>query len=147
MKLKPGMTANITIYTKEVQNILFIPSAALNFKPDSILQEKFQLADSLIQKTKPNRRSREKSAVIKTDSLGNKISKGMVWIKKDSVTIYSKILLYGLDDKTVVQVISGLKEGDEVITGYKKLLQKDAAAAKVAKSPFVPTRSGGRRPN
>jgi HlyD family secretion protein len=99
------------------------------------------------QPTKSNRKSRDKNIVVKMDSLGNKISKGMVWIKKDSVTIFSKMILVGLDDKTIVQIISGLKEGDEVITGYKKILEKDAAA-KVAKSPFVPTRGGGgRRPN
>jgi HlyD family secretion protein len=148
MKLKPGMTANITIYTKEVNNILYIPTGALNFKPDSILKEKFHLADSLIQPIRSKRKSVGKSLIVNLDSLGNKISKGMVWIKKDSVTIFSKWILFGLDDKTVVQVISGLKEGDEVITGYKKLLEKDAGAAKVAKSPFVPARGvGGNRPH
>ncbi len=37
MKLKPGMTANIIIYTKEVQNALLIPAKALTFTPDSSL--------------------------------------------------------------------------------------------------------------
>ena len=74
-----------------------------------------------------------------------KISNGFVWLRKDSVTMISRPVTTGLDDKTVVQVISGLQEGDEVITGYKKLLKKDAASTK---SPFMPTRGGGnRRPN
>jgi len=79
------------------------------------------------------------------DSNGIKINKGMVWVMKDSLTMISKQVSTGMDDKTVVQVISGLQEGEEVVTGYKKLLKKDAAAAK---SPFMPTRGGGnRRPN
>ena len=80
-----------------------------------------------------------------TDSTGNKISIGTVWLKKDSITIISKAVTTGLDDKTVVQVISGLQEGDEVITSYKKLLKKDAASAPKTKSPFMPTRGGGGR--
>ncbi len=147
MKLKPGMTANITIYTKEVNNTLLIPAAALNFTPDSLLAEKFHLDLSTVPVRRSGRRNREKKINNSQDSAGIKISKGLVWIKKDSVTIYSKAVITGLDDKTVVQVISGLQEGDEVITGYKKVLTKDAA--KAAKSPFVPTRGGGggRRPN
>ena len=42
MKLKPGMTANITIYTREVNHVLVIPSAALIFTP-SLLIEKYHL--------------------------------------------------------------------------------------------------------
>ena len=37
MKLKPGMTANITIYTKELNNVLLISARALSFQPDSVL--------------------------------------------------------------------------------------------------------------
>ena len=35
LKLKPGMTANITIYTKEENNALLISARATKFKPDS----------------------------------------------------------------------------------------------------------------
>jgi HlyD family secretion protein len=51
----------------------------------------------------------------------------------------------GLDDKTEVQVISGLQEGEEVITGYKKVQKKETTAAQTDKSPFMPTRGGGNR--
>lgn len=146
-KLKPGMTANITIYTKEINHTLLIPAAALSFTPDSILIEQYHLSDSVTSPIKKNRKGRINKSVNAIDSTGIKISKGLVWIKKDSLTIYSKTVFTGLDDKTVVQLISGLREGDELITGYKKVLKKDAATGKVAKSPFVPTRGGGGRRN
>ncbi len=142
MKLKPGMTANITIYTIEVKNTLLIPAAALNFSPDSLLIEKYHLTNiNTPIKKSGSRRTKNKQA--SNDSVGIKINKGIVWIKKDSVTIISKTVTTGLDDKTVVQLVSGLQEGDEVITGYKKVLKKDAAA--VTKSPFMPTRGGNNR--
>jgi HlyD family secretion protein len=144
MKLKPGMTANITIYTKEVNNTLLIPSAALLFTPDSLLIEKYHLDNVGNRGKRTGKGRRENKSQKDTDSSGNKISIGTVWLKKDSITIISKAVTTGLDDKTVVQVISGLQEGDEVITGYKKMQKKEAAAA-TAKSPFMPTRGGGNR--
>ncbi len=77
-----------------------------------------------------------------SDSIGITINKGVVWIRKDSVTIISRDVTTGLDDKTEVQLISGLQEGDEVITGYKKMQKKEVVSAKAAKSPFMPTRGG-----
>lgn len=147
MKLKPGMTANITIYTREVKNVLIIPAAALNFSPDSVLIEKYHLSDTGIQARKTGKGRRGNKLQQASDSAGVKINKGIVWIMKDSVTMISRRVRTGLDDKTVVQVISGLQEGDEVVTGYKKLLKKDAAEAKTNKSPFMPTRGNNRRPN
>jgi len=146
LKLKPGMTASITIYTKEVNNTLLIPSAALAFTPDSLLKQKFHLnnVDNAAKRT-GNRPAGSKPRVV-VDSGSIQVTRGRVWVKKDSVTIIRVPVTTGLDDKTAVQVISGLKEGDEVITGYKKLLKKEAAQA--TKSPFMPSRGGGgRRPN
>ena len=80
------------------------------------------------------------------DSNQTKISRGWVWVLKDSNTIIGIPIRTGLDDKTKVEVVAGLKEGDEVITGYRKLTKKDAATAKTAKSPFLPSRGGGNRP-
>lgn len=37
MKLKPGLTANVTIYTSEKSNVLSVPSKALRFTPDQTL--------------------------------------------------------------------------------------------------------------
>jgi HlyD family secretion protein len=142
MKLKPGMTANITIYTLEVNHVLLIPAAALSFAPDSVLMEKYHLNDTANQVKRTGKGRRGNKPQQAADSNGIKISKGFVWIMKDSLTMVGKRVTTGLDDKTVVQVMSGLQEGDEVVTGYKKLLKKDAAAAK---SPFMPTRGGGNR--
>ncbi len=142
MKLKPGMTASITIYTKEVDHTLTIPAAALSFVPDSILVAKYHInSDRPIRK--PGAVKQHTGKRPTTDSAGIKISRGFVWVRKDSVTLISRPVTTGLDDKTVVEVISGLQEGDEVVTGYKKMQKKDAATAKTAKSPFMPASRGG----
>ncbi len=143
MKLKPGMTANITIYTREENNVLVVPAAALTFTPDSLLIEKFHL--KLEKPVKKQGTARRQNKPRQNVDSGLQVNKGLVWLKKDSLTIYSKPIMTGLDDKTQVQVVSGLKEGDEVITGYIKVQKKDAASAKAAKSPFMPARNNNRR--
>ncbi len=145
MKLKPGMTANITVYTKEVGPVLTIPAAALSFIPDSLLVKQFHLDPTILltkQSTKRKRAS-QSNTVVNKDTL--KSTSAAVWLKKDSLNIYRKIIVIGLSDKTIVQVVTGLKDGDEIITGYKKVSKSDANANKTAKSPFVPTRGGGGR--
>jgi len=41
MKLKPGMTASIYIFTEDETNALLLPSKVLNFKPDSTMMKQF----------------------------------------------------------------------------------------------------------
>ncbi|MEJ0104635.1 MAG: hypothetical protein WDO19_19635 [Bacteroidota bacterium] len=43
MKLKPGMTASITVYTEEAENALIIPVKAIKFKPDTLLSQKYTI--------------------------------------------------------------------------------------------------------
>ena len=42
MKLKPGLTANVTIYTKEAKDVLSIPTKALQFTPNEKMLTKEQ---------------------------------------------------------------------------------------------------------
>ena len=44
LKLKPGMTANIMVYTQEVANAMIIPAKALNFRPDSLVEKKYTVS-------------------------------------------------------------------------------------------------------
>jgi len=41
LKLKPGMTANINIYTQEADHALLIPAAALKYHPDATTARKY----------------------------------------------------------------------------------------------------------
>jgi HlyD family secretion protein len=148
MKLKPGMTANITIFTIEANHVLLIPAAALSFAPDSMLVDKYHIQNAPLHTAKGRKGKSLNTAKQFEDSSGIKISRGEVWILQDSTTIISRNVRIGLDDKTVVQVISGLKEGDVVITGYKSMAKKDAEKATTNQSPFMPARrnNSGNRP-
>lgn len=150
MKLKPGMTANITIYTKEIPDALIISAKALQFQPDSVLGQIYHIeggtssAQHGMPKHKREQKTNKTSSML-PDSAAAPV-KAMVWVKKDS-SIIEKPVMTGMNDETEVQVISGLNEGDEIVTGYQQLT-KTEAKKKTAASPFMPKRpSGNNRKN
>ncbi|MBX2923881.1 MAG: efflux RND transporter periplasmic adaptor subunit [Chitinophagaceae bacterium] len=146
MKLKPGMTANITIYTKEVPDALIVSAKALQFQPDSVLGKIYQVQGGKMRPVhdKPMPGGNEKPAnapVIHADSPAGE-NKGLVWVKKDTSIIATPVTM-GMNDETEVQVLSGLNENDIVVTGYEQLSKNEAKQKGTASSPFMPKRPAG----
>ncbi|RYG05679.1 MAG: efflux RND transporter periplasmic adaptor subunit [Chitinophagaceae bacterium] len=147
MKLKPGMTASITLFTKEVPNTMLISSKAIKFKPDSAIMKKYTIEDDE-SLTKKGTAKKQPGGAVQPDTTkpllakkAEKTDQAIVWIKKDS-TISSRIIETGLNDNANVQVLSGLKDGEIVVSG---VLQpgEEKAAGTAARSPFMPARRGG----
>ncbi|MFP3598735.1 efflux RND transporter periplasmic adaptor subunit [Chryseobacterium sp. SIMBA_029] len=135
LKLKPGMTANITIYTNVLENVMKIPVAATSFMPDSLVAEKYKINSPFLKGKKKGGKTKKTG---QNDT--HKNSTGVWVIAKDS-TISRKKIKTGMDNDTEIQVISGLTTSDNIITGYKTLSKKSGGSA--AKSPFLPQRGGG----
>ncbi|SFD78572.1 HlyD family secretion protein [Chitinophaga sp. CF118] len=143
MKLKPGMTATVTIYTKEKDNALLIPAKALMFKPDSALSKKFvvvAIAPAAVEKHKSatpitggNRDS------IRVKSKDHAKAATYIWVLQGDTLLQKKVMI-GLNDNTHAEVLSGLSENESVITGMKRETKKEAAAASSGGSPFMPQR-------
>ena len=139
MKLKPGMTANITIYTKEVKDVMIIPARALLFKPDSLLAKQFPIEGKISSNNKAKRSgmSRNNSSARLSDSSGALVAKAQVWLRKGNSIVATSITT-GMNDETEVQVLSGLQVDDDVILSYQQV-SKDAVK-KTDASPFMPKR-------
>lgn len=130
-KLKPGMTANVTIYTKEADSALLISAKALQFQPDSAaLAGKYAIIPDSTAGRGRNGRAR-----------GTQIAH--VWVLRDSTTMVQKRIRTGLNNDTQVQVLEGLTTSDIVVTGIQQMVK--GAATPAAKSPFMPQRPA-RRP-
>lgn len=153
MKLKPGMTANITVFTEEIQNALLISAKATRFKPDSSLHKKYTIEGGAFQRGERKGNMRIASATPK-DSTGS-ARKGrrdstqvdgsktaIVWIKKDS-TLTRRRIKVGLSDDTNVQVLSGLNADEEIVTGSHTVEKGEKASSGSPRSPFMPQRRGG----
>lgn len=129
LKLKPGMTASISVYTREINNVLLVPAKAITFKPDSVLSGKY-----LVQQE-----PKDKKMKAVTDSGGKPSgTPGFVWVLKDN-SITRHPVMKGMDDETEVQILSGISTDDEIVTGYQQL---ETTKKSSAKSPFMPARPG-----
>jgi len=122
-KLKPGMTANITIFTKEVNNAMLISAKAIKYTPDSTLAGKYQMT------------------WINPDRKPAGANEAYVWVEKGPKELVQKKIKTGINDNTHVEVLSGLAANDSVINGAQTM-GKAAAAGQSQASPFMPKRPG-----
>ena len=122
LKVKPGLTATITIFTLEEEDVLSVPTKALRFTPDpEILKD---LGVTIAGRP-------ERSESTKT-----------VWIKKgDSISPVQVVPGNTSGDRTGIE--GGLNEGDEVVTGFSAEVTKKKQE-NVERSPFAPGPPGGR---
>ncbi|MBW1654567.1 efflux RND transporter periplasmic adaptor subunit [Flavobacterium quisquiliarum] len=143
LKLKPGMTANIIIYTNEVKKTLLISAKAIAFQPDSTLGKQYKIRKLFLGnrkgKNKNKHEGNSKSNNKSPDTIDHK--KAIVW-KKEGDSIIPKHIRIGLDDDINVQVVEGIKEKDEIITGVNALNQSKESKG-TNSSPFMPKRGGG----
>lgn len=114
LKLKPGLTANVTIHTLEQPNLLSVPTKALRFTPTADLLRK---GDKI------------------QDCQGTK----KVWVREGNV-IKAYAVQTGITNGSLTQIVSGIKEGAEVITEIKAAVpgEEEAAAEEQERSPFAP---------
>jgi len=140
LKLKPGMTANITVTTKELPKVMKIPAQAIAFHPDSLVAKAYVINAPAFKNNKKHGGFGKQGFNKKRAS-----DEAGVWILNKDNTIVHKKIKTGMDNDTEIQVVSGIEKGDNIITGYKMLSKKSSKG--VAKSPFLPQRSGGNRGN
>lgn len=142
MKLKPGMTASIKIYTEEDSNVLLIPARALTFKPDSSLLKGYKIIraqrDSTgMAKKDPNKKFNPRDTTAnKIRSENPSIHRSYVWVKTGD-TLTEKKILTGLNDDSYVKVIKGLSPDEEVISSMVTGDNKNSAS-NTQRSPFMP---------
>lgn len=124
LKLKPGLTASVNIFTMEQNDVLLIPSKSLRFTPDaSVLKS---IKDLTIEK-----------------ATGTDSNQKTVWVKSGN-KLSPKTVTLGTTDGINYVVTSGLNEGEEVTTGVaqKSEVVEDSTSSSTETSPFMPKRPG-----
>jgi len=118
LKLKPGLTANVTIYTLEKNDVLAVPSRALRFTPNEALLSKDQVIEDC-------------QADHKVWSLeGNTF-------KAHAVTI-------GTTNGVLTEITGGIGAGAKVLTDFKLGGSIDDAGEQ-AGNPFMPRRPNNKK--
>ena len=114
LKLKPGLTANVTIYTAERKGVLSVPSKALRFTPQKETVGKMKIVDAANAKNK-------------------------VWTIEGNSIVAHKVNI-GMTDGTNTQIVGGIAEGAKVVTGLNVMGGEEdmPMEAQGEKSPFAP---------
>ena len=92
LKLKPGLTANVTIYTMEKPDVLAVPMQALRFMPNEAILAEGQKVEDVQAQHK-------------------------VWTLEGN-TFKAHQVEIGITNGVLSEVISGVAEGTEVLTGF-----------------------------
>jgi len=117
LKLKPGLTANVTIYTLDRQDVCAVPSKALRFVPDTELLSKLGLSVSGVP--------------------AGTAASGTVWVV-DGQTVRPVTVSTGVTDGDVTEIISGIQEGELVALGLKMAVPEVKSQEQQERSPFMP---------
>ena len=93
LKLKPGLTANVTIFTMEKNDVMSVPSKALRFIPTEAFLEKGQTISDCEGEHK-------------------------LWTLEDNTFKAHKVEI-GTSNGIVTEIVSGIPEGTEILTDFK----------------------------
>ena len=112
LKLKPGLTANVTIFTMEKDNMLAVPAKALRFMPNEALLQKDQKIEDVEAPTK-------------------------VWTLEGN-TFKAHAVQTGTTNGMVTEIVSGIDEGTEVLVDFTISGGEIPGQEQQASNPFMP---------
>ncbi|MGP1993809.1 efflux RND transporter periplasmic adaptor subunit [Zobellia laminariae] len=135
LKLKPGLTATISIYTLELKDVLSVEAKAINFKPTPPEMMAYNEQEKLtVERPNNGPRTTDEEDVTK------------VWVLESNGAITPKEVKLGASDGVNVQILSGINEGDKLVYSLKsETTQTGAPAGGTEESPFMPQRPGGKK--
>ena len=112
LKLKPGLTANVTIFTLEKNDVLAVQNKALRFMPiDAILSEGQTIEDC----ESPQKVWTLEGTVFKAHPVQTGITNGML-----------------------TEILGGIESGTEVLTGFTIIGGDEPQGNEQAQNPFMP---------
>jgi len=112
LKLMPGLTANVTIFTLEKNDVLTVSAKALRFAPN----------EALIA---------EDETIVPSDS------KNKLWVREGK-TFRAIPVEVGVTNGTMTEVVSGIQAGTEVLADMVFGEQAEGDASSQNKNPFMP---------
>ncbi|MBO6033732.1 MAG: efflux RND transporter periplasmic adaptor subunit [Prevotella sp.] len=112
LKLKPGLTANVTIFTLEKNNVLVVPAKALRFQPNEALLQKDEKVEDCEGPFK-------------------------VWTKEGNVFKAHKVVT-GTTNGVLTEIVSGVSAGTEVLTDFNISGGEMGMPQQQTQNPFMP---------
>jgi HlyD family secretion protein len=114
---RPGMSATVDIQTKRVDNILSVPIQAVTTRDDT---------SSVRSSASRNKSEKESVSDSKT-----KITEYVFVVDGEKASI--REVKTGVQDNTYIEILEGINEGDEIITGPYRVVSKSLRNGDVIK--------------
>lgn len=133
LKLKPGLTANITIITESANDVLLVPVKALTFKPEMPAppaMDKGAIPDSISKPRPPHKELPAGSQLI---------------FVKDAKGMHPTPVEVGMTNGIKTEIKNGLAVGDTVIVEQMAEISFPAPGGPAGGSPFMPQPPGRNR--
>lgn len=127
LKLKPGMTATITVKTNEKKNVPMLEARAVGFSMDADM-----LSQYYTQHGKP-----APKLTMKAEGKGEKI----VYVIRNGWEVEQRKIKVGISDGVHVQILEGLIAGDKVVYDLEEGSLEEAGGSSGG-SPFLPSPPG-----
>lgn len=112
LKLKPGLTANVTIYTLEMKDVVAVPSKALRFSPREMMLNEGETIEDCDARQK-------------------------VWVR-NGMTYKAIPVEAGVTNGILTEIKSGMKQGNKVVTDIRAVVKEEEEAQ--TQNPFMPGR-------
>ena len=119
LKLKPGLTANVTIFTLEKNNVLVVPAKALRFQPNEALLQKGETVEDCEGPFK-------------------------VWTKEGTVFKAHKVET-GTTNGVLTEITGGIAAGTDVLTDFNISGGEMGMPQQQTQNPFMPRPRGNNR--
>ncbi|KJD34208.1 hemolysin D [Tamlana sedimentorum] len=130
LKLKPGLTATVSIYTLELNDVLTAEAKAINFKPEPDVMMQYMQQENI---TPPNGKPEANNDAT------------VLWVLNNDKSITPKPVKLGASDGVNVQVLEGLNAGDKLVYSLKSSNPNAINSPQgggSSESPFMPKPPG-----
>ena len=119
LKLKPGLTANVTIFTLEKNGVLTVPAKALRFMPNEALLSEGQTIEDVEAQQK-------------------------LWTRNGNIFKAHKVET-GTTNGMLTEIVSGVSAGAEVLVDFTISGGEEMPQGQQAQNPFMPRPRGNNR--
>lgn len=117
---RPGMNASADIKTRRVENVLAVPIAAVSARVKGSDQS---MADKKKEKESSkdeNEAQNQNAVVVEGDELEE-----VAFVLMPDGTVKKRVVKTGVQDINYIEIVSGLKEGEELVTAPYAAVSKD----------------------
>jgi len=134
VSFRPGMSANVDVETQTAENVVAVPIQAVTVRSRESNRTVEELAADRAKKSQETQGDGAASAVNakqqRENERADRSTLDRVVFLRSGDTVKKVVVVTGIGDTTHLQIKSGLKEGDEIVTGpfstVTRLLKQDS---------------------